>query len=437
MKLTSITPAFSPLGDIPTVPQAVYQNRQKRLQTALEKHNLEAVCLYADREHAANLLWLTGFAPRFEEALLVWVLGRTPVLLLGNENMDYAKSVVQIDLECVLYQDFSLIDQDRSQNTNLGALLARAGLAHGMNCATIGWKTGALELPYFVVQQLAEITDNLPHNATDLLMDAQHGLRSSLEPEMVGLLEYAAGVTGQAVYTALLALKEGISEREVSNHYLAHGLEHACHPMVNFATSIPSGLGSPRNRRVERGGYAQLAFGVLGSLTCRAGRTVGQHDPDADDYLGLLENYLQTVKTWYAALRVGTTGAEVVRQTQAVIAANWHLALNPGHLISYDEWLSSPFTQNGTTLHSGMAIQQDLIPVPHSSPAVINMEDGLLLADAEMQARLEPSLLARCLKRRKQMEALGYELHQDVLPLSDISGMCFPFLLEPSVVARV
>jgi Xaa-Pro aminopeptidase len=437
MKLTTTTPEFSPLGNIPTIPQTVYRNRQKRLQTALEQHHLEAVCLYADREHAANLLWLTGFAPRFEEALLVWVLGRKPVLLLGNENMDYAKSVAQIDLECVLYQDFSLMDQDRSQNTSLKTLLTSAGLANGMNCATVGWKTGALELPFFIVQQLAEITGSLPHNATDLLMDAGHGLRSKLEPEMVALLEYAAGVTGQAVYKAMLALEEGISEREVSNHYLAHGLEHACHPMVNFARSIPSGLGSPRNRRVERGGYAQLAFGVLGSLTCRAGRTVGQQDPDADDYLDLLENYLQTVKTWYAALRVGVSGAEVVRQTQATIASNWHLALNPGHLISYDEWLSSPFTATGTTLHSGMAIQQDLIPVPHSSVAVINMEDGLLLADAELQAQLEPSLLGRCLERRGRMQALGYELHDDVLPLSDISGMCFPFLLEPNVVAKV
>jgi hypothetical protein len=51
--------------------------------------------------------------------------------------------------------------------------------------------------------------------------------------------------------------------------------------------------------------------------------------------------------------------------------------------------------------------------------------------------KLEPSLLARCIQRRERMAALGYELHDDVLPLSDIAGMCFPFLLEPTLVARV
>jgi hypothetical protein len=288
------------------------------------------------------------------------------------------------------------------------------------------------------VQDIAQATGSLPSNATHLLMGADHGLRTTLEPEAVLLFEYAARVTSQAIYRAVLSLGEGISEREVSNHFLAYGLEQTCHPMVNFAQRIPSGLGSPRNRKLERGGYAQLAFGVLGSLTCRAGRTVSSQDPDADDYLALLENYLKTVQTWYAQLRVGATGASVVTATQTAIAPDWQLALNPGHLISYDEWLSSPFVPNSKAiLRSGMAIQQDLIPVPKHSPAVINMEDGLLLADADLQKLLEPNLLMRCLQRRKQMEALGYELHDDVLPLSDIAGLCFPFLLEPTLVARV
>jgi hypothetical protein len=118
MQTANLKPEFAPLGKIPTLPQRVFSARQKQLQTRLEQNGFEAVCIYADREHAANLLWLTGFAPRFEEAMLVWVLGKTPVLLLGNENMDYAKEIVQIDLECWLYQDFSLIDQDRSQSTD-------------------------------------------------------------------------------------------------------------------------------------------------------------------------------------------------------------------------------------------------------------------------------------------------------------------------------
>jgi hypothetical protein len=426
------------LGDIPVLPTSVFQNRFKNFLTALETNHLEAVCVYADREHAANMLWLTGFAPRFEEALLVVVKGRKPVLLLGNENMDYAHQIAQIDLEIVLYQDFSLPDQDRSRNSKLETLLQKAGLASGMVCATIGWKPmSALELPHWIAEAVSQVTGRLPSNATHLLMSAEDGLRSILEPEMILFAEYAARVSSQAVYMALKSLKIDVSERETSNFFLAHGLEQACHPMVNFGQAIPSGLGSPRNRLLEAGGYAQLAFGVLGSLTCRAGRTITRNHPDADDYLGLLENYLSTVRTWYASLRVGGLGSSVLAATQAAILPTWQLALNPGHLISYDEWLSSPFKADGTALRSGMAIQQDLIPIPKHSPAVINMEDGLVLADANLRAQLEPSLLQRCQQRRAWMAELGYELHEDVLPLSDIAGICFPFLLEPNWVALV
>jgi hypothetical protein len=38
--------------------------------------------------------------------------------------------------------------------------------------------------------------------------------------------------------------------------------------------------------------------------------------------------------------------------------------------------------------------------------------------------------------RRDWMMQLGYELHEDVLPLSDTAGALFPFLLEPSLVAH-
>ena len=47
-----------------------------------------AVVVYGDREHAANLHWLTGFDPRFEEAVLV-VTPRSALLMAGNECLSY------------------------------------------------------------------------------------------------------------------------------------------------------------------------------------------------------------------------------------------------------------------------------------------------------------------------------------------------------------
>jgi hypothetical protein len=67
----------------PELPPALYAARLDALTRARRAAGLDALAIYADREHAANLLWLTGFDPRFEEALLILAPGTTPTLLAG------------------------------------------------------------------------------------------------------------------------------------------------------------------------------------------------------------------------------------------------------------------------------------------------------------------------------------------------------------------
>ena len=45
----------------------------------------DRLVVYADREHSANLAYLTGFDPRFEEAILVVGPAGEPAILVGNE----------------------------------------------------------------------------------------------------------------------------------------------------------------------------------------------------------------------------------------------------------------------------------------------------------------------------------------------------------------
>jgi hypothetical protein len=103
-----------------------------------------------------------------------------------------------------------------------------------------------------------------------------------------------------------------------------------------------------------------------------------------------------------------------------------------------DEWVSSPiYAHSDVRLHSGMAIQVDVIP---ASAAYFSarMEDGLVLADAELRGRLAseyPDCFARCQKRRDFMAGtLGIELPEEVLPLSNIPAIVPPFFLEPNTV---
>lgn len=435
-------PGYELPRELPSLPTQLFQQRYQRLEAAREAAGYDTILIYADREHAANLGWLTDFTPRFEEALWVQVGGQTPTLLVGNECQSFAPAVCRLEARFELYQPFSLPGQDRSQSPSLTALLRKAGLGRGQKVGLVGWKPmPELEVPHWIVAAIQEVTGQPPHNAADLLMHPAYGLRRCLEPEQIRIMEYASALSSEGLRSWVLGLREGQSELEAACSLVSCGLELSCHPMVNFGPQIPSGLKSPRNNRVQVGFYAQAAFGLVGGLTCRAGWLVrSNHPEDRDGYLELVQNYLQVVWAWYAALGVGVEAGRVYQAAQEAKNPHWVFALNPGHLIHLEEWLESPFQAGSSTpLQSGMAIQQDIIPVPQRGHAAVNMEDGLVLADEVLRAeleRLDPTLMQRVAQRRAVMEGLGYQLSPDVLPLSNIQGLFFPFLLEPRYVAR-
>lgn len=425
----------------PIPPSDLFLRRYKALEKARIEAEFDALLIYADREHSANMAWLTGFDPRFEEA--VWIQGPSerPTLIAGNECVPFARAQLQFDANVRLYQEFSLPGQSRSENVDLPSTLREAGLKRGMSCGLIGWKPMEhIDVPYWIVEAIVEVTNNVPSNAGDLLMAPGKGLRVRVEPEMVPLLEFAGSRTSDAIKTWALNLREGITELEAATNLQNCGLELSCHTMTNFGPSIPSGLKSPRNARAERGHYAQAALGIVGSLTSRAGRLMASDDRDSDGYLDLVRNYLLTVRAWYQEIRVGASAGAAVAAADAVRSDAWSFALNPGHLLHRDEWVGSPFVeQSETRLVSGYAIQQDIIPVPRRGNAAINMEDGFVLADHELRTWLDrehPGMMRRMRERRDFMRSLGYEVSDDVLPTSNIPGVFFPFLFEPNVVAR-
>ena len=64
--------------------------------------------------------------------------------------------------------------------------------------------------------------------------------------------------------------------------------------------------------------------------------------------------------------------------------------------------------------------------------------DGIVIADATLQKKLKetfPEVLKRCLARREFMnKELGFELPDEVLPLSNMTGIVNPFFLNPNLV---
>ena len=86
-----------------------------------------------------------------------------------------------------------------------------------------------------------------------------------------------------------------------------------------------------------------------------------------------------------------------------------------------------------------MAFQVDIIPATGTPYFTTNIEDGIALADAVAARRPSraaiPEAWARIEARRRFMaDALGIELHPDVLPFSNIPAYLPPFLLRPDRV---
>ena len=111
---------------------------------------------------------------------------------------------------------------------------------------------------------------------------------------------------------------------------------------------------------------------------------------------------------WYEKLRIGATGGDLWKAVHGRIGDPFYgVHLNPGHLTSLDEWLSSPsYEGSKEKLVSGMAVQVDVIPGTGTRYFTSNIEDGLCLADAELRgefAEKYPEAWGRIQARREFM----------------------------------
>src|SRR5215212_9847713 len=124
----------------PELSPRVFESRLRRLRSRMKERELDALVVYGDREHFANLHYLTNYDPRFEEALLVVRPTGTPVLLVGNEGMSYSQ-IARLKVERRLYQSFSLLGQPREKVRPLADLLREAGLSGCRSVGAAGWKS--------------------------------------------------------------------------------------------------------------------------------------------------------------------------------------------------------------------------------------------------------------------------------------------------------
>ncbi len=457
-RLTQIGwPEFDQPAYPPQISGAELAQRLLQLRTRMEERKLTHLVVYGEREHFANLTYLTGFDPRFEEAVLIVGNAATPLLVVGNECEAYvgvSPLFAEGKMRRERFQPFSLLNQPREHSRQIKDIFAGEGIDHSARVGCAGWKyfadrevpdaQHALELPAYLVDTLRTLAGREQVvNATDLFMHPGYGLRTVCSPADIAYFEYTSVQASESIKRILFGMREGMTDHEVLALGGTCGEPLACHTTFGTGKTASFGLSGPRGEKIQRGNSLSMNISYWGSNSCRSG-WIASSSRDlpaaAADYVPNFAGiYFEVLSDWFALLKPGTPGGQIWKLIHERLPfERFGIFLNPGHLIHLDEWLSSPiYPGSEIPLHSGMAIQVDVIP---SSPVYSStrMEDGVVLADKTLQAELKasfPDCYARCLKRRKFMtDVLGIEVPEEVLPLSNIPGIVPPFFLSPNEV---
>jgi Creatinase/Prolidase N-terminal domain/Metallopeptidase family M24 len=449
-------PAYQLPTEQPSVPATTYLERIAAAERVTAEAGLDALIVYADREHFANLSYLTGYDPRFEEALLLLVPGRAPTLLVGNEGTAYAK-VVPPAVEVLLYQSLSLVGQDRSASPPLADILRGAGV--GRDGATrpgiAGWKYFGpadtarpaewIDAPAFIVDELRALGCR-PVNATGLFTEPGCGLRLVSDADQLACFEFAAAHGSESMRRMLHGVRPGMTELEAFALYRPIGLPYSYHPVMLSGERAALGLASASGRVLRPGDPMSASLGYWGSNIARGGFLAESADDlpgAARDYVDrLVAPYFACAAEWYETVGIGVTGGQLFDLVQRHLGDPFFgVHLNPGHFIHLDEWPSSPvYAGSDVVLTSGMALQLDIIPATGTAYHTTNIEDGVALADEaardDLAARY-PGLWQRVTTRRRFMaEILGIQLRPEVLPLSDLAGYLPPYWLSPHLAMR-
>lgn len=442
-------PPARPAYARPAVPAAEYERRIAALYQAAAA---DWVVVYGDREHGANLAFLCGFDPRFEEALLLLGPGGRRTIVVGNEGVGYVP-LLTVPAEMALAQSLGLMGQPRDAAPRVRDVLANAGIGSGARVAVVGWKYFEPDetddpaepafVPAFLVRDLRKLigAEGALFDATSLLAHPASGLKSLSTADQIAQYAWAAERASDAVWRVLRGARPGMTELEAAGLMGYQGEPLACHVMMVGGDEQIVGLRSPSSRPLAHGDGVTCAIGYWGGLSCRAGLL--RETPDASFMERVVTPYYRAVATWWQSLRIGASGGAIHGAVIGALAgAAWLPALNPGHLIAYDEWSHTPIRAGSQDrIASGMVLQCDIIPSPLPPGQALNCEDTVAVADAALRAEIAAGYpeLWRAIEHRRTLmrEALGLTLPEELLPLSTAPAALPPFWLTPDMVCAV
>ena len=432
-----------------TLTDATLTERKNKLLSRMQQHRLDAVIIYADREHGANFEYFTGFIPRFEEACLVVRASGDSSLLLGNENLKMVNHA-RIAANAVHVPFFSLPNQPMAGERPFADYFRDAGLLPGNRIGVTGWKlftaktlnnAALFDLPSFVVDALRDFVGQQGAlvNATGLLISPEEGIRTLNNANEIAHYEYGATLAGAAIFDALQAIEVGKRERDVGALLAREGQPNSVTTICATGDRFSDATLYPRDKAIQLQDKFALTVGYKGGLSSRSGFVIERADQlpvEQKDYLErVAKPYFRAYLTWLETLEIGLSGQAMYAAIEAVLPrADYGWTLNPGHYTADEEWLASPFFPGSTAVvQSGQLFQIDIIPSVKGY-AGVSCEEPVAVADEALRLQISslyPELWQRIQQRRTWLkEVVNVGLREEILPLSDTVAFLTPFLLS-------
>lgn len=345
--------------DVPSVTlnDDTLRQRKAKVLANMRQQGLDTLIIYADKEHGGNFEYLTGFIPRFEEALLVVHRDGEAVLVLGNEKLKLA-SYARLENRVIHAPWFSLPNQPMEPRKTLAQLFQEAGVAGGKRVGLAGWKlfTGAVDdrarmfdLPAFIVDAIREAAGPQASitNATGIFIDPASGARITNNANELAHYEYGANLASTAILTALNAIAPGKTEKQIGALLAAEGQANSVVMIAATGDRFAGANLYPSDKAIQRGDKFSLTTSFKGGLSSRAAYVVADESelaPEVADYLDVVAKpYFNAVVNWLENLRIGMRGGDMYALIERVLPkAEYHWHLNPGHLVADEEWLCSP-----------------------------------------------------------------------------------------------
>jgi hypothetical protein len=338
-----------------------YQSRIDKALSKMAEWNLTHLVVYGDREHAANLAYLTGIDPRFEEAVLVLSHSDRPVLIVGLECEGYLPASPLFragKLRSELYTTFSLMNTPLKGTRLIKDIFIGEGIGKGSRVGCAGWKyysdaegiggVHAMDVPAYIADTLRALAGyEFVVNAAGIFVDPDTGLRSFCSPSEIAYFEYTNILASEGMKRMHFGLKEGMADHDLAKLSQYNGEPLGCHMTLAVGRDTP-GLCGPGGRIIGRGDTLSMNVCYWGSNICRVGWAAGSEDDlpaEAKAYVrDFAGPYFEASCAWLGLLKVGARAADFVRLIEERLPfGKFGIVMNPGHLIHKEEWMSSPF----------------------------------------------------------------------------------------------